>query len=304
MLLIAISVAALCFLVSSLTSAMILVIQDGFGASDFTTVELWTFAFAVVHGILFFPAAYLLIRLSLLVGYIAAGGLGAVNAIAWSLFVTLVLGPAVGAFSIPPLPGWIVGAVTSSLAGISILAIARWRAEGNSSAVSTIKVILFPLLLMSLMLGLTATSVRSIRSSVPSVVVVRWEPNSRFTGIDDPGNLLSEEERKQLLLLNLGGRLTPQSGSVGGVDVHSRVIVIMQKPINEQVQLPLPDDTSITYIQGEEAWEKYPRTAAVLERNLTLQPFTYESGQEATQFCFDLGPGIRCYGGILWTSSP
>lgn len=66
---------------------------------------------------------------------------------------------------------------------------------------------------MIFLLILAAASISSIRSSIASVVVVRWEPKSHFTGVDDPANLLTEEEREHLLLLNLGGRLTLQSGS-------------------------------------------------------------------------------------------
>lgn len=78
----------------------------------------------------------------------------------------------------------------------------------------------------------------------------------------------------------------------------------MQRPINEQVRLAATDEKSVTYLQREETWEKHPPTATVSDRSLTLKPVTYASGYKATQFCFDLGPGIRCYGGILWPSNP
>jgi hypothetical protein len=292
-----------CLVGGLLIPAILLFRQGGYGANDFGSITLWTALFALVLGLAVYPSALLLVRIPIFFAYLLAAVMGVLVAFLWAIIVVLVLGPQVGAFSIPPLPGWVVGGASGMLTGALRLHLAEKEKHGQLTSKSVMWVMSAPLLIV-LILSLGAVTIsKSNPESLVLIIPVRWEPGSEPTRIDDPLSLLTKQEVSQLELLGLGGILTPQSGPVEKTGPNNRLLLVMQHKIDEPEVLPLPDNANAIYIQTANEWLLIPADVPKLKQDVLLKPFVYDNGYEATFYCIDVGPGLSCRGGFDWPAA-
>jgi len=52
----------------------------------------------------------------------------------------------------------------------------------------------------------------------------------------------------------------------------SLAILVVRAPITKEVVLPVPDKSTVVYIQQPANWEKKPREVSVLHRGITMEP--------------------------------
>lgn len=276
-----------------------LVKQDGYGQGDLVPAVIWTIPFAVLSGLFFGLFSPTWRRLPLLIAYSLVAVLSVLGTLLWATLVTVSLGPTVGAFSIAPAAGWQLGCLAAVLVGVSVIKASTVRNRQR----------LFSILYIAALVGVplvtTAATYRLLESitdqSQPSFITIKWINNSDDMVIDDPGELLSQEERERLNSLNLGGNLIVRSIILGiGSLRDTRIIVLMQGPTDKEVMLPIPNHTSIIYIQQVDSWTKYPQNAPTISKVVKLRPHVTTNGYIEVDYCLDFWRITSCNGAFSW----
>lgn len=108
-------------------------------------------------------------------------------------------------------------------------------------------------------------------------VYLRWVPGSQLlslTLIPTPFHA-SEPNAEEIRLLRdagLGGRLDLQGSRSGQFGLPARVLVVMQKQVDGAVELEVPEEGTVIYVQRGDHWEKLPPEAKTVKRKLRLEP--------------------------------
>lgn len=156
----------------------------------------------------------------------------------------------------------------------------------------------FSLLLLSLLAGCTPVGYDI------ATISARWSPTTDPLTISDPMGLLTEDE----------GALLESSGLTGTIDFFryfatggdsSRLILVFQGPSSNPVRLPIPDETSVIYIQTEHGWRTIPEEFAIIEdRSLRIETVS-DNGTDVTEAVIELpGGGSELVGGADWSDTP
>ena len=88
-----------------------------------------------------------------------------------------------------------------------------------------------------------------------------------------PNLQLTPDDLSLLKKANLTGRLEVQGGGYGdGCGIPTRIIVIAQTEIHDEVVLALPTSGTVIYVQRGAEWTKLPADAQTGERKLRLAP--------------------------------
>jgi hypothetical protein len=105
---------------------------------------------------------------------------------------------------------------------------------------------------------------------------------------------------KQIKNTGLTGVLSvfAANGRYGSGKKKGRVILIMQKPVNEAIELREPDATSIVYVQSGDQWQMFPSDAPTLKRTIRLEPEANDHNQ--TSVMVELATGARQGFGVGW----
>jgi hypothetical protein len=103
--------------------------------------------------------------------------------------------------------------------------------------------------LLLLLSSATAACIRTPVGRDVSVVSARWEPDQTLLTIVDNLDLLNEEEKAALLQEpTVHGRITAFRYSSTGRGTGSRIVLVLQKPVEDRVYLPVPQD------EAENCW--------------------------------------------------
>lgn len=137
-----------------------------------------------------------------------------------------------------------------------------------------------------------------------ATISARWSPTAGPLVIDDRMGLLKGDERALLESSALTGTLDFFSYRDTGGD-SSRVILIFRAPSSDQVRLPIPDETSVIYLQTEHGWETIPKDFPVIDdRTLRIETVSY-NGTVVTEAIIELpAGGSTLVGGISWPDAP
>ena len=93
-----------------------------------------------------------------------------------------------------------------------------------------------------------------------------WEPNSSPLAVIDDLEVLTAEEKSLFQdAENLGGKIDIFEYSSTGRGTGSRIILVLQKPVDEPVRLSVPKDTSVIYVQEDNGWRSIPSIVPTLE---------------------------------------
>jgi hypothetical protein len=136
--------------------------------------------------------------------------------------------------------------------------------------------------------------------------VLLWTPSASPLVIEEPRQpppemRLSPQEVQQIKDTGITGMLFTFGGFTANSyrrDKKSRVILIMQRPVNEAIELNEPDATSIVYIQDGTRWRMFPPHAATLQRTIRIEPEADDPNQ--TSVLAELSTGARQGFGVWW----
>jgi hypothetical protein len=109
-------------------------------------------------------------------------------------------------------------------------------------------------------------------------VYVRWLPGSQSLSLapQPPGSLHTNEptaeEMRLLWDAGLTGRLELQGGRSGQFGLPARVLVVMQKQVDKEVELEASEEGTVIYLQRDDHWEKLPPGAKTVKRKLRVGP--------------------------------
>jgi hypothetical protein len=137
-----------------------------------------------------------------------------------------------------------------------------------------------------------------------ATISARWSPTAEPLVINDSMGLLTEEERALLESSSLTGTIDFFRYFDTGGD-SSRLILLFRAPSPNPVRLPIPDDTSVIYLQTEHGWETIPEDFPVIDdRSLRIETVTY-NGTDVTEAVIELpAGGSTLVGGVSWSDSP
>jgi hypothetical protein len=254
-----------CFGVSISMAFTSVAISRGFGARDLLPFLTWTLAFAVIVS----PAAqmlvYTFVKVSPLPRFLLAGASGIVTGVLWTYAVAQLLGPWVGAFSLPVLFCWIAGGTSGMIS-----ALLYHESRGRTAMIA------IPVILVSTLSALTLSkSLGVLPAGKPQVelLVIKWDPGPEpLTSTEVLGLTISKSDLEHLKAIGLTGEVM-YSGSANYKEGQpGRVIIVTQAPLSEPVNLPQPDGSDvIIYVQGESGWNRFPREAATSQRQIRLR---------------------------------
>jgi hypothetical protein len=291
---------ALCFLLSTLTSILLLFQQNGFGSADIIPLTFWTVPLALGVGIATIILGLVISYLPVPIGFVAAAILGMGCASSWTLAVGYVLGPFAGSFSIRPLPGWLIGSVSSMILGTFFYYLKLKKHLPSSIAwAGAILVLTFTFLINALEIENSPSVSYSIP---PAVTRYKWQPGGTPLTIDND-SFLTEREISLLKMANIGGQLIFMGGRPNPSDSGERVVLIMQHQIDTVETLPIFKEISVLHIQRDDGWQMLPPDVTGEQLTLELEP-RLNKGYEYTYYCVEFSRSRLCSTAFNWSDSP
>lgn len=280
------------FLVSAGLAGLLLIANDGFGASDLKPFLVWTFIFGVVVGFVKERLQKGLLRLQPLLRYGVALAAGLLFGILGTYLLRVYLGAWFGTFSLNVLPCWVAGGTSGMLVNLS--------PDNNSRRALLFELPAIMLIALSVLtLGQPLSSLIGKNRSL-EVISLRWLPGPQPLIVRGRDAEQLFRDSRLLRDIGLSGELTFSGSSRhGGGGKTARAVIIMYQQLNEPVDLPQPDASEIIYVQKEGGWSRYPADAPVLDRTIRLW---VDSGDpnRVTRYSVELFDGSR-QGGTLFT---
>jgi len=139
-----------------------------------------------------------------------------------------------------------------------------------------------------------------------SMLSAVWEPHSDpLTVIDNLEVLTNEEELLFQNAENLGGEINIFSYRSTGRGTGSRMILVLQKPVDEPVRLAIPKGESVIYIQEDDGWRSIPSSFPTLD-DIHILVETIKEGELYTTEAKIILPrgGTELIGGVGWPPEP
>lgn len=137
---------------------------------------------------------------------------------------------------------------------------------------------------------------------------VKWKPApGELRSVEVLGHSLTNADVERLRQLGLSGTVTFASSGIYGSEAfgtnkgkpQASVLIVLQRPVKEPVNLAQPDQTTVIYIQSDEGWRLHPSDAKTLQRKIRLSPDPRHP-ESATLYMVDHPDGSR-QGGTLIT---
>jgi len=287
--------AALCLSSAALTAALMLG-QPGLNTpGELGIILFWTTPLAIASGLAVGLAAPLISRIGGCLRYTLAPVIGATAGFIWGAVVlTAFLSPFFGTFSIPVGLVWVVAGITGFLpiaAGGSRRAAGGWLMLAGTAGV------------ISLIVGLTGDRLLAslYQERTVDTVWIRWFPGSQPLDFDPRlQEELTQQERNRLLEIGVTGRLDWQGSDRLERGPESRLVILMQLPVAEPIDLALPAGEPVIYIQrADGSWLIDPPDAPLMDRSIRLAPDP-DKLQDTGAFLKVPG-GTVMFGGINWT---
>jgi hypothetical protein len=133
------------------------------------------------------------------------------------------------------------------------------------------------------------------------LVFARWVPGEGAVREEPLGpgvtrRYLTDQELEELRTAGFTGIVHGWgSGGGGGNPAQPKVrfVIIMSRPIQETVDLPKPASGDMLYIQTQQGWERFPRSAPTVGRTVRLMAFAPDAAWSlpTTRLHVDFGLG-------------
>lgn len=276
-----------CLIASAVVVTIEIILNGGFGIRDLIPFTFLTLLFTIGIGVvslaLIIPYAFIPRWLT----YLLAVILGIMCSFVWTMTVSILLGPWVRAFSFPILPPWLAGGISGLFASAGLTSKAK---QGNLIIEGLLLIVLscsIPLLFPLLRQSPNEREIRMVQGV--------WEPGSEpltFTGLTET---FKKDEKRYLETLGLTGqiyigRTGIEGGEVGKKKERVRVVLIMYQPIKEPIDLFIPAEGSIMYVQTEDGWKTYPSDVPTLEQAIHL--VVSEEDPTMTEYWIEVPGGV------------
>jgi hypothetical protein len=288
--------AGLFCLGASTLAAFFLEKQYGGGfPGELVMIVFWSIPFAstlalavLVIGLVFSPFPRSL-------SYGLATLLGVVAGYFWERGVyTIFINPFFGVFSVPVFFAWAAGGIAG------MVAVAGWRSRAGKGNL-ILEVLLAVLLTMLIGLGSKSLVGEIYQARHVNIVWIKWEPG--------PGELvlgrrvdeqLTSGELESIRAEGLGGHLEWKVTANQGDGLVSRMVIILQQPVLNPVELMVPEEQAVIYIQQSDgSFVMRPSDAPLLSRSLRLAPNSVMP--EVTTGYLTIPQGTTTMGGINWS---
>jgi len=134
-----------------------------------------------------------------------------------------------------------------------------------------------------------------------ATISARWTPSPDRLVVNDPLDLLKEDERASLESTVLTGTIDFFAYRDTGGD-SSRVILIFRSPSSNPVRFPIPDGRSVIYLQTKHGWETIPHDFPVIDDRSLLIETVSHNGTDVTEAVIELpAGGSTLVGGVNWS---
>ena len=130
--------------------------------------------------------------------------------------------------------------------------------------------------------------------------VLLWTPSASPLTIQEQTQIrLSPIEIQQIKDTGITGALSTYTANGRfGSGKKSHVTLIMQRPVNQPIELKEPDATRVVYVQYGKGWKIFPPDARTLERTIRIEPEAGDPTQ--TSVMVGLASGSRQGFGVWW----
>jgi hypothetical protein len=274
-----------CVGVSMLMAFTSVAISRGFGAGDLLPFLSWTLAFAAIVSLVAQMLVYTLVKVPAVPRYCLAGASGIVAGVLWAHAVGQLLGPWLGAFSLPILFCWIAGGASGMILAM------LYHESTRRSAIFAVPVILVLSLgawTLSKSLGILLSGEQQLE-----LLVIKWHPGPKpLTSTEVQGLAISKNDLERLKTIGLTGEVMYSGSAKYGEGQPARAIIVTQAPLSEPVNLPQPDGSQVIYVQTESGWSRYPPEAPTSQKQIRLWTDLRGSSQN-TLFSFERADGSR-----------
>lgn len=256
----------------------------GFGARDLWPFLTWTIAFAAILALIAHTLVHTLAKVPVFARYCLAGAAGIVAGVLWTYAVGQLLGPWVGAFSLPILFCWIGGGAS----GMIVATLYREKTRRRAALIA-IPVILF----LSASAWALSRSVGVFGEQQLELLVIKWQPGPKpLTSMEVLGVGISKTDLERLQAIGLTGEVMYAGSSKHGQGRVARAIIVTQGPLSEPVDLPQPDGSELIYVQGERGWRRYPPDARTSQKQIRLWT-DFRGSSQNTLFSIERADGSR-----------
>ena len=131
------------------------------------------------------------------------------------------------------------------------------------------------------------------------IIFARWVPGSEALSVETTeGSKLTEEESNTLHQLGLQGRLVLEGRNLFGSGKPSRMLVVLQHPVDAPVELRQPDGGQVLYVQRDKGWEMYPPNAATFPRTVRLEAYNNDLFMVQGPDCSGVGGNLSGSGNL------
>jgi len=280
------------YLVSAGVSVLIaftsVAINRGFGTRDLLPFLTWTLVFAAVVALVAQILASTHVKMPALLRYCLAGASGVVVGVLWTYVVGQLLGPWLGAFSLPILLCWIAGGASGM---ILTMLYQENRRHAALISVSVILVLTVSAWTLSKSLGVFISGEQQLE-----LLVLKWHPGTKpLTTTEALEPSISKSDLEYLKAIGLTGEVRFSGSCKDGEGKAARAIIVMQAPLSEPVDLSLPNASQVIYVQTESGWNQYPLEAPTSQKQIRLWTDLRSTSQD-TLFSFERADGSRLSG--------
>jgi len=251
-------------LAATVAAGVALIWNGLFGLSDLFPFLFLTGGFMIGLAALALICLRLFARLPVFWSYGTAIVLGGAAGLSSATLVFRLLGPWALAFSIPVQLCWTLGGASGLLAAAQ--AVQNPQASFlPGEAIRLLAVSLLTLLLLSLS-TIFVSDARTV-----TLVWGRWSSGPGPLSFNDFTDLvLTSEEKESLSSLGLTGQLIFSGSGTHGRGRKVRLILIMDGPLDKPVDLAIPSEGAVIYVQGQGQWAMYPPEASTIEKTIHL----------------------------------
>ncbi|GIU83014.1 MAG: hypothetical protein D6823_15525 [Chloroflexi bacterium] len=251
--------AVACFLTSVAMSVVAITANKGFGYSDIMPFLILTLPLVIIIAAVKAMLIGILRWFPLVFRYIVAGIIGVIGGLLWAIIVAIYMGPWFSAFSFPVHLCWMVGGASGMIVGSN-----SYLRRALIAELAVIAVIGFGFLTMPRYISDLLSKNQTLE-----VVGFVWKPGPEPLSVENMDFDLDEEVAK-LASIGLTGQLRYRGKSTVGRGKHVKVVIVMQRQVEEKVELKQPYGVDVVYVQTDDGWKMYPPDAPTLERTIRL----------------------------------
>lgn len=270
--------AAITYVLTIAVGTILVGLNDWFGWEDLLSYAIFTIPFALGAA----PAVAIVLRITsrvpVWVASTCAFILGIVFGCLSTCVIAILLGPSIGAMSVPILQAW---CVTAALI-FSVAIVARRTSSRRATAIAWI---VFMFLSIVTSAGFESALSLATGNQHLTVFFFRYEPGDNELYISDPfaqfqldlpENRRNKLDDKDLALLKQSG-LRGRLVSLGAHSSNSttwpraKAIIIFTSPMNQNMSLPQPKHCSIVYVQDNGGFRLIPLTASTFTRQIRIK---------------------------------